>query len=230
MCSHFDPTIDPMRLGGNFGVYPVPLGLRSTLWPGYHGPFVRKHEFADVGDEAVPERELLVGSFGLIPHWAKDASFAKRTYNARSETAHEKPSFRDAWKHDRHCIIPAEAIYEPDWRSGNSVQARISRADGLPMGIAGLWACWKAPSGETVHSFTMLTINADDHPLMRNYHKPDDEKRMVFAMRLTLRSRLQPLNTSRFSTTGNGSIRPSATGRRLSFWRTGSESNIRKNW
>jgi putative SOS response-associated peptidase YedK len=25
----------------------------------------------------------------------------------------------------------------------------------------------------------MLTINADDHPLMRHFHKPTDEKRMV---------------------------------------------------
>jgi putative SOS response-associated peptidase YedK len=25
----------------------------------------------------------------------------------------------------------------------------------------------------------MLTINADDHPLMRMFHKPVDEKRMV---------------------------------------------------
>ena len=25
----------------------------------------------------------------------------------------------------------------------------------------------------------MLTINATDHSLMRNFHKPDDEKRMV---------------------------------------------------
>ena len=25
----------------------------------------------------------------------------------------------------------------------------------------------------------MLTINADDHPLMRNIHRPEDEKRMV---------------------------------------------------
>jgi putative SOS response-associated peptidase YedK len=30
-----------------------------------------------------------------------------------------------------------------------------------------------------VHSFTMLTINADAHPLMRNFHKPQDEKRMI---------------------------------------------------
>lgn len=25
----------------------------------------------------------------------------------------------------------------------------------------------------------MLTVNADDHPLMRQFHKPDDEKRMA---------------------------------------------------
>jgi len=47
------------------------------------------------------------------------------------------------------------------------------------MGIAGLWSVWKAPTGDVTHSFTMLTINADDHPFMRQYHKPEDEKRMV---------------------------------------------------
>ena len=47
------------------------------------------------------------------------------------------------------------------------------------MGIAGLWSWWKSPQGEVVHSFTMLTINADDHSLMNQMHKPSDEKRMV---------------------------------------------------
>ncbi len=179
MCSHYDPQTDPARLRTYFGVEDLPLGLKTSLWPGYHGPFVRKHEFTDVGDEAVPFRELLVGSFGLIPHWSKDATIARRTYNARSETVHEKPSYRDAWRLARHCIIPAEAIYEPDWRSGKAVPTRITRADGKPMGIAGLWAVWKAPTGDVTHSFTMLTINADDHRFMRQYHKPEDEKRMV---------------------------------------------------
>lgn len=179
MCSHYDPQTDPARLRTYFGVEDVPLGLKTSLWPGYHGPFVRKHEFADVGDDAVPFRELLVGSFGLIPHWSKDATIARRTYNARSETVHEKPSYRDAWRLARHCIIPAEAIYEPDWRSGKAVPTRITRADGKPMGIAGLWSVWKAPTGDVTHSFTMLTINADDHVFMRQFHKPEDEKRMV---------------------------------------------------
>lgn len=143
---------------------------------------MRKHEFADVGDEAVPFRELLVGSFGLIPHWAKDATIARHTYNARSETVHEKPSYRDAWRLARHCIIPAEAFFEPDWRSGKAVPTRISRADGQPMGIAGLWSTWRNPLGVITHSYTMLTIHAGDHPVMRQFHKPEDEKRMVVVL------------------------------------------------
>ena len=179
MCAHYDPQTDPARLNSYFGVDATGFDLKPSLWPGYHGPFIRKHEFADVGDDAVPFRELLVGSFGLIPHWAKDATIARRTYNARSETVHEKPSYRDAWRLARHCIIPAEAIYEPDWRSGKAIPTRITRFDGQPMGIAGLWSAWKDTAGTLVHSYTMLTINADDHPLMRQFHKPDDEKRMV---------------------------------------------------
>lgn len=179
MCAHYDPQTDPARLKTFFGVSDLPLGLKPSLWPGYHGPFVRKHEFAAVGDEAVPLRELLVGSFGLIPHWAKDATIARNTYNARSETVHEKPSYRDAWRQARHCIIPAEAIFEPDWRSGRAVPTRISRVDGKPMGIAGIWSSWRNPSGEVTYSYSMLTINADQHASMRQFHKPDDEKRSV---------------------------------------------------
>lgn len=179
MCAHYDPSITPSRLKTYFGISDFPLGLKPSLWPGYHGPFLRRHEFADVGDEAVTLRELLVGSFGLIPQWAKDIKIARNTYNARSETVHEKPSYRDAWRKAHHCIIPAEAIYEPDWRSGKAVPTKISRADGKPMGIAGLYSSWRNPSGEIILSYTMLTINADQHSFMRQFHKPDDEKRMV---------------------------------------------------
>lgn len=68
MCAHYDPQTDPARLKAYFGVGDLPQCLKSSLWPGYHGPFLRKHAFADVDDETVPYRELLIGSFGLIPH------------------------------------------------------------------------------------------------------------------------------------------------------------------
>ena len=165
-----------------FGVSPPVTGdlaLKTDMWPGYLGCFVRTHPHADVGDEAVPQAEHLPGLFGLVPHWADSTKLAKSTFNARSETAAEKPSFRDAWKKSQHCIIPAEAIYEPDWRSGKAISTRISTNNGEPMGIAGLWSAWKSDKGDIIHSFTMLTINAASHPLMQNFHKPADEKRMV---------------------------------------------------
>ena len=43
---------------------------RHDLWPGYEGVFIRRHPHADVGDEAVPEREAAQGLLGLVPHWS----------------------------------------------------------------------------------------------------------------------------------------------------------------
>ena len=123
--------------------------------------------------------EALYGLFGLVPHWATDTTISKSIYNCRSETAAEKPSFRDAYRRNQRCIIPAKAIYEPDWRSGKAIATRIEHVSGDPLGIAGLWSSWKSPKKDWVHSFTMLTINADAHPLMNQFHKPTDEKRMV---------------------------------------------------
>jgi putative SOS response-associated peptidase YedK len=182
MCSHYEAIKDRDRFRRHFGVEPPADMGKPDLWPGYVGSFVRRHPHADVGDEAVPEREALTGLFGLVPHWSQDTKITRSTYNARTEAVAEKPSFRDAWKRAQHCVIPADAIYEPDWRRGKAVSTRIARSDGDPMGIAGLWSSWKSPKGEVVHSYTMLTINAEDHPLMRLYHKPTDEKRMVVVL------------------------------------------------
>lgn len=179
MCSHYQALKEQDKYRRYFGVEPTVDPYKLDLWPGNLGAFIRRHPQADVGDEAVPPREALTGLFGLVPHWSQDTKITKHTYNARSETVATKPSFREAWQRNQHCIIPADAIFEPDWRSGKAVPSRIARADREPLGIAGLWSWWKSPKGEMVHSYTMLTINADDHALMRLFHKPTDEKRMV---------------------------------------------------
>ena len=174
MCSHYEaPTPDTIKIA--FGVE-LAEPNQTDLWPGKIGTFVRSSEVITDDPSSV---EATPGIFGLLPFWAKDRKLARHTYNARSETVAEKPSFRDAWRNSRHCIIPAVAIYEPDWRTGKAVPTRISRVDGELMGIAGLWDRWISPEGEVVHSYTMLTLNADDHPLMKNFHRPEDEKRMV---------------------------------------------------
>lgn len=179
MCSHYQGLKERERFIRHFAVQPPADLGRHDLWPGYEGLFVRRQPHADAGDDAVPVREALPGLFGLVPHWAADTKITRHTYNARSETVASKPSFRDAWRNGQHCIIPANAIFEPDWRSGKAIPTRISRTDGEPIGIAGLWSSWRSPQGQTVHSYTMLTIDASAHPLMRLMHKPANEKRMV---------------------------------------------------
>lgn len=106
--------------------------------------------------------------WGLIPHWAKDpASFRATLVNARSESAHEKPSFRHAFAHDR-CLVPVSGFYE--WRApqdgGRKQPFWIHRRDGAPLALAGLHA--RNDAAETPDSFTILTTRPN--ALMREIH------------------------------------------------------------
>ena len=181
MCVQYHGVKSAQDYQRYFGVEPPPHPGKQDLWPGYEGSFIRRHPQGGVGDALVTALEACNGLFGLVPHWAANVQPARNNYNARSETVGEKPSYRDAWARAQHCIIPAQAIFEPDWRSGRAVSTRIERADGQPMGIAGIWSCWQSPQG-AVFSYSMLTINADQHPLMRNFHRPQEEKRMVVVL------------------------------------------------
>ena len=179
MCSHYQGLREPSHYQRYFGVTPPVDGAKLDLWPGYLGAFIRNHPIADPNEDALPVLEAQNGLFGLVPHWANDTRISHSTYNCRSETAAEKPSFRDAWQRNQRCIIPADSIYEPDWRSGKAVATRIEHVSGEPLGIAGLWSRWKTAKGDWLYSYTMLTINAQTHALMNQFHKPADEKRMV---------------------------------------------------
>ena len=72
----------------------------------------------------------------------------------------------------------ADNFYEPNYETGKAIRWCIKTADFNPFAIAGIWDKWNDPaSGELVVSFSMLTVNADDHPVMRQFHKVGDEKR-----------------------------------------------------
>ena len=96
------------------------------------------------------------------------------TNNARSETVHSKPTFRQAWAKGQRCLIPADSYDEPCWESGVNVWWSFRRRDGQPWALAGLWNDWVDPATGEVHpSYTMLTMNCDGHELLGRMHKPD---------------------------------------------------------
>jgi len=141
----------------------------GELFPRSPGAFIRAARHS-----AEPERELVVGQWGLIPWFAKEARLGYSTVNARFEEITSKPSYKDPWRYGKRCIIPAWSFDEPNWESGRNVWWRFRRVDGTPWGLAGLWNTWAdKATGESIDSYTMLTINADVHPLMRRMHKPD---------------------------------------------------------
>lgn len=60
---------------------------------------------------------------------------------------------------------------------------RIQRKDGRPAGVTGLWTSKRKATGAEVFSFTMLTVNADNHELFKLFHRPGDEERMASILR-----------------------------------------------
>ena len=91
------------------------------------------------------------------PYWAKDQSFGLRTINAMSETAAEKPAFRDAIKR-RRCLIPADGFYE--WLRIGPKQKQpynFGLATGSVFALAGLWDRWRDPKNNIVETCTILT-------------------------------------------------------------------------
>lgn len=132
-----------------------------------------------VADES-GARLLRLMRWGLIPSWSKDESFASKTINCRSETAHEKPSFRGAFQ-SRRCIVPLSGFYE--WKPGapGSKERKTPHlihparsGEDRTLAVAGLWESWKArdaegrQTGEILDTFTLLTTSAS--PFIQPLH------------------------------------------------------------
>jgi putative SOS response-associated peptidase YedK len=172
MCANYTPShLD--AISQHHGLEKSLFEFPEESFPGYLAPIILE-------SRAVTGLiECVAAMFGMVPHWA-DTKLARQTYNARTETVATKPSFRNAWKRNQFCIIPAANIFESNYETGKAVRWRISHEADRPMGIAGIWE-WKpgGPDGLPLLSFSMLTVNADAHPLMSRFHKPGEEKRML---------------------------------------------------
>jgi len=179
MCANYEVIQEETRFKGHFGNIPYPTIERWELFPDRPGIFLRRPPELSSGDEAVPALEAVVGRWGLMAPRSSEKGLKLATYNAKSETASKLFTYSHAWKSRQRVIVPADAFYEPDWRSGKAVRTRFELAGGEPMGIAGLWDRWRTSGGELLETYTMLTINADDHPLLKHYHAPGKEKRMI---------------------------------------------------
>jgi putative SOS response-associated peptidase YedK len=119
MCSNYLPVTRADRLMTFFGVeYAKEELLQREVFPLGMAPFIRLTvEGQESGKPALVAED---GMFGLLPHFAAERQYGRRTYNARSETVHKLPSFKPAWEASQRCIIPTEAVFEPNYESGSA--------------------------------------------------------------------------------------------------------------
>ena len=134
MCGRYSITTPVEALSRLFRFAgPLPnLRPRYNVSPTQQVPIVRRAR--DDG-----ERELAQVRWGLIPFWARDEKIGYKLINARAEGIDAKPSFREAFKRGRRCLIPADGFYEwakntkpkQPWRiSSRTASPSPSRASG----------------------------------------------------------------------------------------------------
>jgi putative SOS response-associated peptidase YedK len=116
---------------------------------------------------AAGQREPVFLRWGLIPAWADDPTIGQRLLNARSETAAEKPAFREAFR-KRRCLIPADGFFE--WRAEKRKKQPylFHRPDGRPFVFAGLWERKERLREPPLETCTILTTAANE--VVRPFH------------------------------------------------------------
>lgn len=162
MCGRFGLT-RPERLDlQRFGIDHLPtLSPRFNIPPGDEILVVRVRDGARHPDFL---------KWGLVPWWATDPSIGARLANARSDTAFEKPSFRDPIR-SRRCLIPADLFYEwqavPGQRRKQPYAVRLRSEE--PFAIGGIWDFWRPKEGgEGIASCAILTT--DPNTLLSPIH------------------------------------------------------------
>jgi putative SOS response-associated peptidase YedK len=109
------------------------------------------------------ERVLTTMRWGLLPgstrSWAEAGKIGRKTFNARAEALDTCPAFHTAWANGRRCLVIADAYYE--WRAADKQPFAVGLNNRGPMTLAGLWASWTAPGGDTIKSFTIITTTAN---------------------------------------------------------------------
>lgn len=167
MCANYKPlTIEQSK---QLELPLIPFEYAEEVYPSYKTPLLFK------SDHGLEWREVL---FGLVPKWPEDINISKHTYNARHETIFQKPSFQDAAYKCKFGVIPVSEFYESKYIENKPQRWGVRRKDGKAFYIAALYEIRKL-NDQIIRSAAMLTMDAIDHPMMKDFHEPDDVKRSV---------------------------------------------------
>ncbi|MBU9438391.1 SOS response-associated peptidase family protein [Burkholderia multivorans] len=201
MCTNYiapgeDPGLSELRIDNFADLY------RWTPWK----PEIYSDYDAPIVASVEGEFRALIAGFGFWPRALQKANVEKAkeqgrkppimrcTMNVRDDNLGKSPLYGPTWRGGRRFLIPARFIVEPSypeayqdekgkWVNGPCVWQRIGVVARPTMCVAGIWRTLTNQDGAKRHVMSMITVNADGHPLMSRMHKPTDEKRSVVILR-----------------------------------------------
>jgi len=162
MPTHYQAASEPSQFAQRFGLACEAEG--AIVRPGQQGLFVRRPRADDAARDSLARFQIAPGRWGLIPLFSKDGQDLD-THEARGETAFAERNFYQPWKRGHRCVILADALFQAGASADETV--RVSRSDGHPLALAGLWNGWRSPAGECVESFALLTFGMPGNPEQR---------------------------------------------------------------
>jgi putative SOS response-associated peptidase YedK len=177
MCGRYDNLIAREAYKGLYKAMRLPKSNfppRYNIAPTDPIPIVRI-------DPRDGKREVTMARWGLIPFWMKEKPKVPHI-NARAETVHKLPLFREAFA-KRRCIIPATGFFVWEKRADGRQPYRFVREDMRPFAFAGLWEFARI-DGEEIVSATIIV--GEPNPLVAGVHDrmpvmlmPDDYDRWL---------------------------------------------------
>lgn len=170
MCANFKPLTLTQLKASNLP--DIPFDYPDEVYPNYQMPLLFKSELG---------LEWRLVNFGFIPKWAEDKSMGTKTYNARNETLLQKPTFADATIKCKFGVIPVTEFYESKYIDHKPQRWGIRRRDEQVTFIAALYEIARI-GDEIIRSAAMITMDAIDHPMMREFHGSGDIKRSVIVI------------------------------------------------
>jgi len=170
MCANFKPL--SLKQLKDLNLPDIPFEYPDEVYPNYELPLLFKSA------QGLEWRKV---HFGLIPKWAEDKSIALKTYNARNETLLQKPTFANAVSKCKFGVIPVSEFYESKYIENKPHRWGVRRKDSQAFYIAALYEICRI-GDEVIRSATMITMDAINHAMMKDFHEPGNVKRSVIVI------------------------------------------------
>ncbi|MBN7812669.1 SOS response-associated peptidase [Algoriphagus sp. H41] len=100
--------------------------------------------------------------WGVTPDFGHNKPVAQKLINAKAESVHEKISTKGAFQR-RRCIIPADGYFE--WKKlgkKTRIPYRFTLREEELFSFAGIWEEYETVSGDTQHTFLILTTTPNE--------------------------------------------------------------------